>query len=362
MFQPRVVRTILTLCVLLAAAGCSYPHLGRPLERTGGVLGMTGPGEAFDPPLMRMGVMPFQVWYSPYNPVSVGDLGTHRYVAAGGLPVWVGEESRGTVYTTRGGFLDVAHIRNSIDLTRFAYEHVLDALVEGRTELEMLSAEPDLYRVRLDPPKRWKSDRQRRFAAVHVAGRLAYLMTTWHEVVTWFGYTGVVVSEQPSAFSYDDAPSHMVGVIAAMRALEKEPDLNRFDEAVTAELAAYLHDLGAVSAERVAAAMEKSKADGWAGWVPERRLIHLGMAGETMQPILVPSMPGDAEPVRWRWDPDEAVMGLKIDRLYDVWIETATFQGDDIREAAGLAGRDRPIHPRRDFERLRLAMLAQEMP
>ena len=362
MYQSRVVRTILTLCVLLPLSGCNYPQLGRPLERTGGVLGLTDPGQAFDPPLMRMGVMPFPVWYSPYNPVSVDDLGTHRYIAAGGLPMWVGEESRGTIYTTRGGFLDLAHIRNSIDLTRYTYEHVADAFRDGRTELEMLSSEPDLYRVRLDPPKRWKNERQRRLAAVHVAGRLGYLMTTWHEVVTWFGYTGIVVSEQPSAFSYDDAPSHMVGVIAAMRALEKQPDLDRFDEAVTRELAEYLRDLGAVSAEEVAKAMEESKADGWADLVPERRLIHLGMTGETMHPILLPSMPGDDEPVRWRWEPNEKVMGLKVEKLYDVWIEPATFQGGDIREAAGIKGLDRPIHPRQDFGTLRLTLLAQEMP
>ncbi len=352
----------LALAALLAVtAGCSYPHLGRPLERAGGVLGLTGPGEAFAPPQLRMGVMPFDVWYCRLEPLGPDRLGTHRYIPAGGLPAWVGEESRGVVYTTRGGFLDMAHIRNSIDLTRYAYVNLMDALDAGRDELDMLSAEPDMYHVKLTPPKRWASLQQQRLAAVRLAGRLAYLMTTWHEVNTWFGYSGIVVSERPSAFSYDDAPSHMVGVIAAMRALEKQPLLTQFNQTVSAELSDYLRELGAVSPDQAIVAAAESKAAGWADLIPERRLIHLGLEGEVMHPMLLDSMPHH-DPVVWKWPVDETVMGLQLNDLYDVAIDTATFQGGTIRRAAGLKDRGQPIHPRSHFPALLRTLKAQRMP
>lgn len=358
---PLSLRVVIMAVLVPWGAGCSYPQLGRPLERAAGSLGLAGPGEAFDPPQIRMGVMPFKVWYSPYVPLGIADLGEHRYIRGGNLPTWRGEASEGTMYTRDGGFLDIGHIRNSIDLTRYIYPYIMEAFDAGRGEVRLLSAEPDLYVVKLTPPAQWDSLRDQRMAAIRIAGRLAHLMTTWHEVITWYGYSGIVVTEKPSAFSYDDAPSHMVGVIAAMRALTNQPNLEQFDRAVTESLAGYLEELGAVPSDEVAAAMKESKDDGWAGLEPKRRVIHLGIAGEPLHPILHGSIPTDSR-VTWSWPRDETVGEHRVDDLYDVWIKPATFQAGAIRKAAGIIEGARPIHPRSDFPTLRTFLLAAETP
>lgn len=351
-------------------AGCAYPVQGQPLERLTSGLGITVEGQAYDPPVMRLGSMPFHAWYSPYVPLGINDLGQHAYLPAGSLDLRNRETSRGILYTAHGGFLDISHVRNAIDLTRFVYDYTFDGFTSGLTELRFLAAEPDTYIVTLNPPDEWKlhdhdaeaspmPHEDARLAALGVAARVAYLMTTWHEVLTWFGYKGMgVITEKPSAFSYDDAASHRVGVEVAMRALRNQPDPTRFDAQVTGELFDYLIELGVLPVEENRKRMKAVKGQWWDRGEPKLRIVDLGMDDGPLTAHIVDQR---LTPVTWGWDPDESYGGKRVNDLFDVHIQMKTAEAGKIRQAMHIDD-SRPIHPRTDFDRLLRILMSGAMP
>jgi hypothetical protein len=349
---------------LTAALGCAYPERGQTLERLEGDLGLNDINEGFDTPEMRMGTMPFDAWYSPLEPLGVEDLGDHAYIQSGLGLERLAETSRGTLYTTRAGFLDIAHIRNAMDLTRFTFAHLYPSWKQGKYQVDLLSSEPDVYHVTLTPPPDWTGqdpenlppqvDESMREASIAIAGRLSYLMTTWHEVLTHFGYKGMgVITEKPSAFSFDDAASHRVGVVVAMQALGSIDDVEQFDEAATKALRDYLIELGAVSADEVVTRSEAVEGRFWDGDEPAFRVVDLGMDGHP----LVARLTDDGPPIQWDWPPGETIGGHPISALFDVTIEMQTFEAGKILEALGKA--EGPIHPRTDFPKLSEVLEAQ---
>ena len=381
---PRRLR-LAALCLAAALLpGCGYPNRGHTLARIGSNLGLAPEAAAFDPPRLRMGVMPFDAWYSPWEALDADDLGVHRHAPGFSLPlVPIGgrsaEASRGVLYTERGGFLDIAHLRNAVDLTLFVHREVAPRLRRGGpVTLELLAAEPDLYRLTLSPPP-GATLAERDAAAVEIAGRVAYLMTTWHEVLTWFGYRGMgVITERPSAFSYDDAPSHRVGVELAMEVLrelapdpvrvsepgELELDDAAFDAAVTAALPVHLHALGAVGPEEATARMQSLEGLWWADGRPLLRVIDLGLDGSPLQAHLAPPPGLGASPepgVTWDFDPSLEIAGVPLSGWFDVSIAPASFEAGRIRAAAGV-GPDAPLHPHRDFPRLEASLLSMPIP
>ena len=342
----------------LASLGCTYPERGMPLERLEADLGLTAPNEAFDTPEMRLGTMPFNAWYSPLIPLGPDDLGDHAYVAAGLSLSRINETSRGTLYATRAGFLDIAHTRNAIDLTRFVYEHVYDGLKTGHYNLKLLAAEPDLYHLTLTPPPAWTGfdedhvpaeiDQHLREASSEIAGRIAYLMTTWHEVATFFGYKGMgLVTERPSAFSFDDAASHRVGVIVGMRALRGTDSTQAFDEHATRELKKYLVELGAVAADEVVERSKSVEGRFWDGDQPAFRVVDLGLDGVPLQAYVT----DDEEPMIWDWPEDFQIDGYPISALFSVQVELNLMEADKILAAIGNK-QDSMVDPRADFPQL----------
>lgn len=353
--------TRVALFVLASSlAACSYPNRGNAFERLGADLGLQTIDGAYDSPKMRLGTMPFDAWYSPLQPLGINDLGQHAYVAPGIDSDWSDETSRGTLYAAEAGFIDIAHTRNAIDLTRFAFDRVSACFYHGVTELDIVSAEPDVYHVTFIPPEAWKNLSQQekndpevlaevREASIQIAGRLAYLMTTWHEVITSFGYKGLgLVTEKPSAFSYDDAVSHRIGVEAAMRALQHDTNLANFDATVTATLHDTLVDLGVLPVEEVIERVEQSEGLFWQGDQPYLRIIDLGMDDE---PFIAHLVDDRLTPRQWEWPSDASVGGYRIDELFDVTIELKIDEAPQIYEA--LNKDDGPIHPRTDFPALR---------
>ncbi|MEM7678509.1 MAG: DUF4056 domain-containing protein, partial [Myxococcota bacterium] len=318
--KNRSLRGVVLSATALSFVACSYPDRGHSLERLGADLGLQTTAEAYDSPKMRLGTMPFDAWYSPLIPLGVDDLGRHTYVAPGVEGDWGDEASRGTLYAAEAGFLDIAHVRNAIDLTRFCFDRVTACFYHGVDELDIVAAEPDVYHVTFTPPDAWRglSERERndpevladvREASIQIAGRLAYLMTTWHEVVTAFGYKGLgFVTEKPSAFSYDDAVSHRVGVEAAMRALRHDHNLANFDATVTAMLHDYLIELAVLPATEVVKRTEQAEGRYWDGSEPTRRIIDLGMDD---QPLTAHILDNDRlTPWQWDWPGDSRVGGI----------------------------------------------------
>lgn len=356
----QALRSSVMILATLTLAACNYPDRGKQVERLSAELGVNVPGKAYDSPTMRMGTMPFNAWYSPMIALGLNDLGRHAYVAPGTAGDRSLETSRGTLYCAEAGFVDIAHIRNAIDLTRYVFDHVATSLYHGRAELEMVAAEPDVYRITFTPPDAWANLAERddvpqetldevREASIQIAGRVAYLMTTWHEVITAFGYKGMgLITEKPSAFSYDDAVSHRIGIDAAMRALRFDSNLAHFDDTVTATLHDVLIELGVLPAEELEKRIDLAEGTFWKGSQPVLRIIDLGMDGEPLTARLVDDR---LTPRQWNWSTGDRVGETPVVDLFDVTINLNIFEAADIYKS--LNKNEGPIHPRTDFPALR---------
>src|SRR5262249_12707791 len=75
-------------------------------------------------PRWRLGALPFPGPLSLYAAADATDLGMHRYTSWWERPFEEGEGARGIMYTCRAGFLDLAHLRDAVDWTRYLRDHV----------------------------------------------------------------------------------------------------------------------------------------------------------------------------------------------------------------------------------------------
>jgi hypothetical protein len=177
------------------------------------------------------------------NFIDPDNLGPHGYRFN-----W--SEKNGIVYTCRAGHIDIAHVRKNIDWTAHLAAKTLEKLRNDETEFSFKLREPSLYFVQLAYPENWKdlSQADRENIAYDVSIRLgqyfAYTATTWHEILTWYGYKAIgFYPEFPSAFSWEDTFSNLLGIrIGAMALRDAE---HGFDEAVTLILDQELEKLGA---------------------------------------------------------------------------------------------------------------------
>jgi len=191
------------------------------------------------------------------NVLDPGQLGRHRYDAAliglanGLAHAFVSPERNGLVYTRRGGFVDLAHVRAYADWTVYL-THRIGALLatggsirlpdEGGRRMLHLSAAPR------DPLRR--IDRRR--AARALAERIAWQLSLWHEAATWYGWSSVgLFPERVSAFSPEDLYSNVLGirVASALLRVGGAETRRQYEANMDAVLPQVLDRLGAVSAE-----------------------------------------------------------------------------------------------------------------
>lgn len=303
---------------------------------------------AFDGlPRSRLGCLPFPGMFTLYAAADADDLGTHSYHGSGS------ETDRGVVYTTRGGFLDIAHIRNSIDTTAYIHARVLHAMRAGWDCVRFRLHEPSVYTVSLSYPASWDALppgerlRAREEAALALSQRLALEAMTWHEILTWYGYKStVVISEAGSAFTYEDGPSHAVGVLIAGEAIRRGGD---FDAEVTALLDQTLAELGVVDEDELVAAVAAVDGDWWSGGSARRRHLETGLERGTITPWVVDAVPfaDPGGPVTWQVPTLENVMGHDCTGLATVAIDPNVFEAGKIR--ARLRPGVNDIEPTRDF-------------
>lgn len=313
-------------------------------------------GDFHSVPRPRMGALPFPGVFTLYT--SAGeDLGSHSYSTWGSG----GEVHRGIVYTCDAGFLDISHIRNAADMTAYLHARTHRALLSGWTCFRFRGKEPSHYEVQLTYPEGWDAmDPAERAdvideAAVRVAQRLALTVMTWHELLTWYGYkSAVVVSEKPSAFTYDDGPSHALGVLLAGDVLRAGHD---FDTGVTDYLHASMSELGMVEQSRLHEAAMAVKGDWWSYGSPIRRHLETGLESGTddtdaygvVTPWLVPGIDfcADSAPTVFEIPTLADVGGHDLSRLVRVEIDPRVFESGRI--FARLPDATRRVDPDRDF-------------
>jgi len=213
-------------------------------------------------PRPRMGSYPASSL--PTKFLDINSLGSHSY--GNGM-----FENNGLVYTSRGGHIDIAHLRIAADNTRSLYNKVRTHLLNNDSEFTYkLNVEPSNYHVEMKYPEWWANLPEKYKVKIadkvslELSQHFTYTMTTWHEVLTWFGFKCLFfLPEKASAFSWEDIYSNLLGTrLGAMAMKDKE---HSFDEAMTILLKRELEELGiqpSGMARRAAREMKKKYFDG----------------------------------------------------------------------------------------------------
>jgi hypothetical protein len=141
-------------------------------------------------------------------------LSGHRYGAGtlGGGPV-------GYVYTAKAGLMDLGHMRDLADMTKFVY----DALRSGSTLLVLYEGTAKVRAIPSDA-----------ITILELAVAIAYVESWAHELTTWDDY---------SSFSPEDIPSNIAGIEVGKRAIRAGGSFNpaldtELDVLINGELAA----------------------------------------------------------------------------------------------------------------------------
>ncbi|MBN1360738.1 MAG: DUF4056 domain-containing protein [Sedimentisphaerales bacterium] len=268
-------------------AGCSHPATWLGFK------------DSLNSPRIRMSCYPTAsvgtVWAHPDN------LGEHDYATGR-------REKDGMLYTCRGGHIDTPHVRKAADWTAYLAGKALTRLNKGDTKFSFKLWEPTRYYVTVDYPPGWKQlapqekERIAREVSIPLGQYLAFNALTWHEIVTWFGYRPTPwYPEFPSAFSWEDTFSNLVGTRLAVEAMR---DASRpYNEAMTVALEAELHRLGVQPRDVAIRAAKAVKGTWYTGEFLflvdiRKRNLDIGLDDGMVTASVVPDLPEcpDAEP------------------------------------------------------------------
>ena len=344
------------LCVMLAS-GCASTIAPRPGDASSYKDEL---GTFAELPRARMGALPFYGPFTLYERADIDELGTHSY-ARGSLFDIDSERERGIVYTRRAGFFDIAHVRNSADMTAYIHARAHLAIERGWNAFTFKGHEPSTYTVSLCYPADWYAipvDERARLGdelALRVAQRIAFDVMTWHEIITWHGYKSVIViSEKNSAFTHDDVPSHALGVQLAAEAIRSGKD---FDQEMSNRLHAKLSDLGVVDEGTLDEAIKRVKNQWWStAGGPERRLLDIGIGDGMIEPWVIESL-AEGERHDFKIAALDDINGHDFSGFYSVKIDPNVLEGFSIRSVLNT---DREhVDPEIDFPVLIRAIAEQ---
>lgn len=192
-------------------------------------------------------------FYKIYNIVDAQHVGQHRY---NNRPfnsiinlLGLGAEDNGLVYSQHGGFIDIAHVRDSADNTLYLFSQFYAHLGQPwqiDREAELASRHIVLSAFDTRP----FTAAQRYTIATWLAARIAYQLAAWHEIAQWYGYESVPgFPEGVSAFSPEDLYSNLLGVqLAAQLILQGDAqNLTNYQQHMDRLLPLALEQLGSGS-------------------------------------------------------------------------------------------------------------------
>lgn len=190
----------------------------------------------------KVGEMPVP-GYQNKNVLSVEELGKHGYGDA------MHKEGNGIVYTCRGGFIDVAHIRDNADRMLYLATQIARSLpasfsvelpAEGLARHVVVKPIPEAL---MRSPGRWA-------VASAIAEWAGFQLSVWHEIITWYGWESTPgFSEKISAFTPEDLYSNVLGQrLAAGIIVNRElRSREEYNAAMDAWMAEALRRLGVVT-------------------------------------------------------------------------------------------------------------------
>ncbi|MEN6307247.1 MAG: DUF4056 domain-containing protein [Anaerohalosphaeraceae bacterium] len=264
------------------------------------------------------------------NFLELKKLGTHSY----GSPFF---ENNGIVYTCQGGHIDITHLRINADYVRYLYKLTREKLLDERTEFSFkLNVEPSRYYATLRYPENWKGlehDEKERIVeelAIELSQYYTFTMTTWHEILTFYGFKCMyILPEEPSAFSWEDIYSNLLGVRLGAQAVQDEE--YGYNKAMTILLQKKLEELGIQSAHTAWQASENMRGTWFDGLVlitMIKRNMDIGLDDGHVTPVLVPGICEGATPLPY------PVPGLELLNQYGFTmtfeVQPAEFEKDQI--------------------------------
>jgi len=219
----------------------------------------------------KLGPVPVP-FFEQANVFGPDDLGRHGY-DKGNLT----REHNGLVYTCRGGFIDIAHVRDNADRTIFLTMQIARALPGGA--IIEFPEEGTLRRVILKPvPPELLARYGRWGVATTLASWASLQLSTWHEILTWYGWQSIKgIPEKLSAFSPEDVYSNALGINLAVGIITNRETRSRqqYEASMQAWLAEALRRLGAVPRAQARQAMQAVDGLWWdsSKRVPEWNLV-----------------------------------------------------------------------------------------
>ncbi|MGL4630327.1 MAG: DUF4056 domain-containing protein [Leadbetterella sp.] len=180
---------------------------------------------------------------------SISKLGKHVFMGAK-------SEHDGIIYTHKGGFIDTGHMRDIADITAYMYTSMKKFKPTGKWDFT-LGREGGLksIHVRLDSSLTDKD-------LVKIAGKIAYDLSVWHEISTWYGASFLpLIPERYSSFSVEDAFSNLLGAQLGMKAILSEKP---YEEAMTELIAESFQYYNAVNTyEETTQRMDQVEGKWW---------------------------------------------------------------------------------------------------
>jgi hypothetical protein len=193
--------------------------------------------------------------------IKISDITSREAI---GNHVYMGDkqEGNGIIYTKRGGFIDLGHLRDCADWTAYLYHQIVNKNITEDFELTLGNEAG--RKVLIIPAFKPGSIPN----SYELASKIAYDLSLWHEIATWYGASYIpMVPERYSSFSPEDLYSNLLGTYLGKKALQSNLPYN---EAMTFYIAEMLDSLQSVETyEETYAAMDKVM-NVW--WTDEERL------------------------------------------------------------------------------------------
>jgi hypothetical protein len=134
-------------------------------------------------------------------------IGAHKYLGNKA-------ENNGIIYTHKGGFIDMGHLRDIADFTAFLYLYIQKERQKGVFSLK-LGNEGGMKTLNFNMPENLTDE-----DVVYLAGKIAYDLSVWHEISTSYGASFIpLLPERYSSFSVEDAYSNLLGVHLGMQSI-----------------------------------------------------------------------------------------------------------------------------------------------
>ncbi|GIU17900.1 DUF4056 domain-containing protein [Shewanella sp. MBTL60-007] len=234
------------------------------------------------------------------NTLAVDSVGPHAY-EAGTFSYQKdapngsrGTENNGQMYTLQGGFIDLAHVRDTADNAIALFYRIYPKLGELQTiklpdEIGPRTIELSEFDIsHLTARQRWE-------VAAAISVRQAYFMAEAHEIAQWHGYRSWAPwSETVSAYSPEDLYSNMLGAKIALALINNNLAMNKelYNQHMTQWLSATLNWLQPVSIKQTNALFDVIDGHWWDSQqpLPSKFMLlkrHYEL-GDRQSPYLVP--------------------------------------------------------------------------